>query len=323
MKLKRSSFLILLAGSLIHFTSCTNSSIPERSLEMASDVNTLIQAESMNDMALHLADVYVNFLETIKNNDPKDTIYNLPNGAYLQVDIDGVIVRIKKEERSLHPRNIFIDFGTGVNLRLGNVFKGQIHVRETAAMSETNAKRTYVFSNLELNGHTIKGTNTRTYLGVNSDLQPMWKIDSNDSITFQDGRTLRWNAERTLTRVNVPSSAKPTDFDENVIDSIRYDATQQVSEKMKSMMLWDQLYSVYGVSNGVNADGKAFTTRILEGYPLHIGMGFPCYISGKCLLKEDKDLLMLDFGNKKRDFLLTITLHGLSLEYDSLDGNVK
>lgn len=322
MKYRYRATFILRLSVVFYFMSCTTQSIPERNLELASDVSALIQLEGMNDLTLHVADVYVNFLETLKNYDPKDTIYSSPNGTDLEVEIDGVVVRIAKKERNKHPRNIRIDFGAnGVKLRYGNLYKGQILVNESAAMTDSNATRTYLFTNFSVNDHPLKGRNTVTYLGQNSELKPMWKTVTNDTLSFQDGSIHYWNADRTRICLNSQTLNISTDMNENSIDSIRYNTKEatQNSSKVKSMMLWDNLYSVYGVSNGINTKGKAYSTQIMESHPLKIGMGFPYYTGGKNLFKEGKDLLMMDFGDQKEDYWVTTTLHGLSLDYNILE----
>ena len=322
MKFRYYASFLLMVSAIFNITSCTSESIPEKNSELTSDVSTLIQLESMNDLALHVADVYVNFLETLKNYDPKDSIYSLPNQPYFEVEIEGVVVRIKNKERNKHPRDIFIDFGTnGVSLRCGNLFKGQVNVHETAAMTDSNATRTYKFTKFSINDHQLKGRNTVTFLGQNSDLKPRWKIITKDTLSFQDGRTHYWNADRTRTCIYSQSKNTPTDLDENAIDSIRFNTTEDIQNKtkVKSMMLWDNLYSVYGISNGINTKGKTYSTRILESHPLKIGMGFPYYISGQNLIKEGKDLLLMDFGDQKEDYWVTATLHGVSMDYNILE----
>lgn len=320
------SFLVALASTLLSLTACSLPSIPDKNMEMTSEMNTLIQLEGMNDLSLHTADVYVNFLETIKNNDPKDSIYGSSNGPTLDVNIDGVILQIEKQERTTHPRNISINFGVnGVTLRNGNVFKGRIFVHETAPMTETNATRTYGFSQFSINDRHLKGLNVVTYLGRNSDLKPMWKTTSKDTLSPQNGSTITWNAERTRTRLLNPSTLLPTDYTENDIDSIRYDPTQnqEHAPNVKFMMYWDNPYSVQGTASGIHSSGKTYTIQTMETPSTLLGNGYPFCIRGKCLYKVGKDLLLLDFGDQLNDTWVTTTLHGISLNHNLLDQSSK
>ncbi len=314
--------IILMVSVISNLISCTNQSIPDRNKELTSDMTALIELESMNDVAVHVADVYLNFLETITNHDPKDSIYSLPNESYFEVVAEGVVVRIKNHDRNKYPKDVRIDFGTqGVRLRNGNLYTGQIYIHETAAMTDSNATRTYVFTNLSINDHQLHGINTVTFLGQRSDSNPRWNVESKDTVIFKDGRKLYWHADRTRTCINGNPITDFSDIYENTIDSVRFDKNEDVQFELKTrtMMIWDNHYSVSGKSNGVDSKGNAFSMQILDGHPLVMGKGFPYYISGKCLLHSNHDLMIIDLGDQKKDYWVTTTLHGVTMDYNMLD----
>lgn len=320
MKTLKIAVLIAASFGLTALMSCSNDSISDRATYLTTTAITAGKAESVNDLAVHHANVYVNYLASIKNYDPKDSIYSDPSNAIFTLKIDGVTISIDKKDRKKYPKKIHIDFGTaGVTLKQGNVLKGQIDVIESADMSVAKSSRTFSFSGFSVNNIAIKGINTVTYMGLNADSLPYWKIKVNDSVVFADGATSTWNSERIRTRIHQSdfSSGNNHDDYEVSLDSIRYDNNNsRDNDENNPLMYWVDTYSISGSSSGVNEKGEAYLMSVNDAHPLIIGDGFPFFTKGKEIITSGRNTQVIDFGDGTKDFNVTSTLNGVSINFN-------
>ena len=308
--------IVTLSFWISALVSCSNDSIPDTAASLTTTAITVGKAESLNDLAVHYANVYVNYLASIKNYDPKDSTYTDPQQDTLTLKIDGATISIAKKDRNKYPHNISIDFAaSGVTLRRGNILKGKIDIVEDGDMSIANSSQTFYFSNLFINGNAIKGIDKVTYMGLNADSKPYWKISVNDTIANAEGSTLTWNSERMRARIN-QGTDKNDDF-ESSLDSIRYDNKDSGDnvDNWPSLMYWVNIYSVSGTSNGVNEKGEAYSMSIDEANPLIIGGGFPFFTKGKGIITSDNDTEVIDYGDGTKDSEVTSTLYGVSIDF--------
>ena len=289
--MKRVNLLAILAisFSLTSFVACTLT--PEQSVgtDEALSVTAQDEAQSANlsDIAVATTDEYVNSFDAagFQTVSPAQNV----NGI-AAIDSGKVVITVDKTGITVFPKKICVDFGTGVVDKRGNTLKGKIYVTISNRMGVTGSTRKLEYFQFFINDNQLKGSKTVTYLGSNRQVTdnvvtetPSWSISVKDTIVRTDGTKLIWNSERVRTRIS--NNATP-------------------------LLYWDDVYSITGTANGVNAKGTAYTVEITK--PLILKGGWKFFVEGTVLTTSDKRTAVLDYGNGDKDAKATLTINGVT-----------
>jgi hypothetical protein len=289
--MKRVNLLAILAisFSLTSFVACTLT--PEQSVgtDEALSVTAQDEAQSANlsDIAVATTDEYVNSFDAA-GFQAVSAAQNV-NGI-AAIDSGKVVITVDKTGITVFPKKICVDFGTGVVDKRGNTLKGKIYVTISNRMGVTGSTRKLEYYEFFINDNQLKGSKTVTYLGSNRQVTdnvvtetPSWSISVKDTIVRADGTKLIWNSERVRTRIS--NNATP-------------------------LLYWDDVYSITGTANGVNAKGTAYTVEITK--PLILKGGWKFFVEGTVLTTSDKRTAVLDYGNGDKDAKATLTINGVT-----------
>ena len=289
--MKRVNLLAILAisFSLTSFVACTLT--PEQSVgtDEALSVTAQDEAQSANlsDIAVATTDEYVNSFDAA-GFQTMSAAQNV-NGI-AAIDSGKVVITVDKTGITVFPKKICVDFGTGVVDKRGNTLKGKIYVTISNRMGVTGSTRKLEYYEFFINDNQLKGSKTVTYLGSNRQVTdnvvtetPSWSISVKDTIVRADGTKLIWNSERVRTRIS--NNATP-------------------------LLYWDDVYSITGTANGVNAKGTAYTVEITK--PLILKGGWKFFVEGTVLTTSDKRTAVLDYGNGDKDAKATLTINGVT-----------
>jgi hypothetical protein len=289
--MKRVNLLAILAisFSLTSFVACTLT--PEQSVgtDEALSVTAQDEAQSANlsDIAVATTDEYVNSFDAAGFQ----TVSAAQNvNGIAAIDSGKVVITVDKTGITVFPKKICVDFGTGVVDKRGNTLKGKIYVTISNRMGVTGSTRKLEYYEFFINDNQLKGSKTVTYLGSNRQVTdnvvtetPSWSISVKDTIVRADGTKLIWNSERVRTRIS--NNATP-------------------------LLYWDDVYSITGTANGVNAKGTAYTVEITK--PLILKGGWKFFVEGTVLTTSDKRTAVLDYGNGDKDAKATLTINGVT-----------
>jgi len=281
---KKQFFAALVIGLVFAglLTSCTKDEKVAGAAEITATAEDEALAASINDDVTNEADEYVSAIEL--------------NGYAVEKSISGaqgikstVTITVDKPDSVNFPKVITIDFGNeGFIGRRGNTLKGKLIVTITNRMFYANSSRTIAFDNFSVNGNVITGSKTITYNGLNADFHSNWTIQVNDTITRVDGSVVVWNSERTREHIDI--NGTPLQF-------------------------WDDLYSIKGSSNGINAKGKAYTMTIDANNPLIVGGGCAFIRKGSVTISSESKTVVVDYGNGDCDNIATATVDGSTREF--------
>ena len=289
--MKRVNLLAILAisFSLTSFVACTLT--PEQSVgtDEALSVTAQDEAQSANlsDIAVATTDEYVNSFDAAGFQ----TVSAAQNvNGIAAIDSGKVVITVDKTGITVFPKKICVDFGTGVVDKRGNTLKGKIYVTISNRMGVTGSTRKLEYYEFFINDNQLKGSKTVTYLGSNRQVTdnvvtetPSWSISVKDTIVRTDGTKLIWNSERVRTRIS--NNATP-------------------------LLYWDDVYSITGTANGVNAKGTAYTVEITK--PLILKGGWKFFVEGTVLTTSDKRTAVLDYGNGDKDEKATLKINGVT-----------
>jgi len=289
--MKRVNLLAILAisFSLTSFVACTLT--PEQSVgtDEALSITAQDEAQSANlsDIAVATTDEYVNSFDAAGFQ----TVSAAQNvNGIAAIDSGKVVITVDKTGITVFPKKICVDFGTGVVDKRGNTLKGKIYVTISNRMGVTGSTRKLEYYEFFINDNQLKGSKTVTYLGSNRQVTdnvvtetPSWSISVKDTIVRADGTKLIWNSERVRTRIS--NNATP-------------------------LLYWDDVYSITGTANGVNAKGTAYTVEITK--PLILKGGWKFFVEGTVLTTSDKRTAVLDYGNGDKDAKATLTINGVT-----------
>ncbi len=178
------------------------------------------------------------------------------------------------------PNTITIDYGTdGCTGPNGDhILKGKIIIVQTAEMFSAGAVRTKTFDNFYVDDAQVQGTKSWTNNGL--DANGNWsytKTATDMKITYADGTFTTWNHTHTSTLIE--GGATPTH--------------------------WDNVWSTVGNSTGVNRNGVAVTSTIIE--PLIKKATCRWISDGVLQFTRDDKTSTLDFGNGTCDRFGTLT----------------
>ena len=177
----------------------------------------------------------------------------------------------------IFPKTVTITFGaSGVTGRCGNILKGKIIVKLTAApLTSSSYERTITFDGFTVNGNAIKGYKKVVFNNVSN----TWAVTARDTITTTSG-TVVFNSDRVRKLVT------------GTLDK----------------------FEISGSSSGVNKKGAAYSMTIAATKPLILYLDYPFFVSGVVTTATDKKTVDLDYGNGAKDAIATLTYNGISKE---------
>lgn len=278
MSMKRVNFfsIVAIGFSLTTMVSCNGNLNLGTNAALTLTATDEAQVASINDEVISSVDQYAQDFE----NSGYQKVKSL-------VNIDSVLVTVDNSDPKVFPKVITIDFGTtGIIGKRGNTLKGKIIVNISNRMSIAGSTRTITYDNFSINDNVILGTKTVTFNGI-TDLKPSWTITAKDTIQRADGKTVIWNTERTRTRI-----------DDNGTERL----------------YWDDTYSISGSSNGINANGMAYSMVIEPTNPLIAYSNFRHFVKGSVTTTTEKRTALMDYGDGTRDDKATITINGVTKE---------
>ena len=203
------------------------------------------------------------------------------------VNVDSVLITVDNSDPKVFPKVITIDFGTtGFVGKRGNTLKGKIIVSISNRMAIAGSTKTITYDNFSINDNVILGTKTVTFNGI-TDLKPSWTIIAKDTIERADGKTVIWNTERTRTRIDDNNTER---------------------------LYWDDTYSISGSSNGINANGVAYSMVIEPTNPLIAYSNYRHFVKGSVTTTTEKRTALMDYGDGTRDNIATLTINGITKE---------
>jgi len=280
--------IIAISFSISSMVSCTSDLNTGTDASLTTTATDESQAATINDQVVSTADDYVNGLDAAGYQAVKSSTSTNPEKTSIKLTMDSIIITVDRVGLNDYPKNICLDFGTGVTVKRGNRLKGKIYITVSAKMTIANSTRTFVFSDFFVNDNAVKGSKVVTYKGLNTSSQPYWTIDASDTIVRTDGTKVIWNSERTRTRI----------------------ATNDTP-----LIYWDDTYSITGASSGLNAKGVAYTMVIQDTNPLIISGNFPYFTKGSVVITTDNKTVLVDYGDGTKDNKATATINGITKEF--------
>jgi len=275
--------VLAISFSSFSFVGCTNSEeFVGTDASIAAAASDEAQASSVSDQIISTADDFVNESE-LSGFQSVSPMQKMKGAA----TSDSVILIIDKTGLTGFPKRITVDFGTsGYTDKRGNILKGKLFITVSNSMSIAGSTRTIEFSNFQVNDKVANGSNTLTYNG-DADGFPSWTVISKDTITRNDGKVVIWNANLTRTRIGTNNTP---------------------------LIYWDDIYTITGSTNGVNANAVAYTMEIVADKPLRYEGGFKHFVSGDVIISAEKRTALLDYGNGEKDAIATVTIDGKTKE---------
>lgn len=279
--------IIAISFSLSSLISCTNdlTATDEALTETATDES---QVAAASDQIVSTADDYVNALDALGFQAVKGSSETSSVNPSIKITMDSIVITIDRPGLNDYPKNICLDFGKGVTVKRGNVLKGKIYITITGKMNVANSSRTFTFVDFYVNNNQVKGGKTVTFKGYTDLQEPYWTIVAADTLIRTDGTKIIWNTERTRTRVGTNDTP---------------------------LIYWDDLYSIKGTSNGVNAKGVAYSMVIQENNPLIVSGNYPFFTKGSVVISTEKKTVLVDYGDGTKDNKATATVNGITKEF--------
>ncbi|MDD4991415.1 MAG: hypothetical protein PHR83_04200 [Paludibacter sp.] len=288
--MKRVNLLAIVALSfgLSTLVSCTTDLASGADSTLTATAVDESQASSVSDQVVSSADDYLNNLDASGYQAVNGALNSAPQKTSIKIVVDSVTITVDRVGLNDYPKNICIDFGTGVTVKRGNVLKGKIYITVTGKMSVANSSRTFQFSDFYINDNAVKGTKVVTYMGLNADSKPYWTISASDTITRSNGTQVIWNSQRVRTRID--------NNDTPLIYS-------------------DDNYAITGSSSGINAKGVAYTMTIQDSNPLINSRDYKYFTKGTLIITTENRTAVIDYGNGTKDNIATITINGVTKEF--------
>jgi hypothetical protein len=298
--MKKVNLLAILAisFSLTSFVACTTTEdFVGSDATLAVTAQDEAQSANLSDIAVAVADEYVNSFDAagfqaVSEVQKVSKVAAVDTGSVVVAATDSgrVVITVDKTGTTVFPKKICVDFGNGVTDKRGTTLKGKIYVTISNRMGVTGSTKKLEYYEFFINDNQLKGSKIVTYLGSNRKVTdnvvtetPSWSISVKDTILRADGTTLIWNSERVRTRIS--NNATP-------------------------LIFWDDIYSITGTANGVNAKGTAYTVEITK--PLILKGGWKFFVEGTVLTTSEKHTAVLDYGNGEKDAKATLTVNGVT-----------
>jgi len=280
--------IIAISFSLSSLVSCTTDLTGTTDASLTATATDEGQAAAVNDQIVSTADDYVNALDAAGYQAVKSSTDSNPEKTNIKITMDSVVITIDRPGLNDYPKNICLDFGTGVTVKRGNRLKGKIYITVSAKMTTANSTRTFTFSDFYVNGNQLKGGKTVTFKGYTDLQEPYWRIIAKDTLVRTDGTKVIWNTERTRTRIGTNNTP---------------------------LVYWDDIYSITGSSSGVNAKGVAYSMVIQDSNPLIVSGNYPYFTKGSVVITTDSKTVLVDYGDGTKDNKATATVNGVTKEF--------
>lgn len=183
-----------------------------------------------------------------------------------------------------YPNDITVDFGTeGCVGADGRVRKGRVLISVTDNIQNEGAIRTVTLDEYYVNDIHIEGTRTLTNTGLNAEGHPTFtRTVAGASLTFPDGGTATWEGSHSIEQV----------------------------EGFGTPTVLDNVFEITGGANGVNRQGKIWTSVITEPLVRRVPCRF--MVSGIREITVEGQTATLDYsfgfgaGDCDRQALLTL-----------------
>lgn len=200
--------------------------------------------------------------------------------GFLHVDTRAYPTRTWSAPKGTFPNTLTIDYGPdGVNGPHNRVRKGKIIVQLSAPIITPGATRTVTQDNFRIDDVTIEGTVVVTNQGPNSSGQNVLeRVVTDRKLLFPNGNTSTWNGTQTITQLE--GSSTPDRLDD--------------------------VFRLEGSSNGVNRNGKTFSTNTTS--PLIKEYDCSWISEGVFNIQVESKSLSVDYGNGSCDNKATVTL---------------
>lgn len=181
------------------------------------------------------------------------------------------------------PHTITVDFGPDNCLcNDGRFRRGKILTHYTGFYWQVGTVITHTFDDYFVNNHQLLGTKIVTNQGLNGAGHPTWSIHVDGQIIKpNNGGTITWVADR----------------------------VREWSEGFGTIPWWDDVYLITGTTNGIRANGQAYTTTILEA----IQKALNCYWIEAGVVRiepEGHPVRILNYGDGTCDNVATVTING-------------
>lgn len=188
-------------------------------------------------------------------------------------------------------KRLTVDFGVSCLDYYGNQRAGKIIADYTGGYNEVGSKITVSLYGYSVNGDQITGTKTVTNQGkINTYMQ--WKVTVSDAVIItSSGDEITWESTRYRALIESGVESDP----------------------------YDQVYHVWGKSNGVDRTERSFETTIDETNPLVLDM--ECWLKTKLptsglidIVPEGLAKRKIDYGDGACDQAVTLIVGGQSIE---------
>lgn len=188
------------------------------------------------------------------------------------------VTTVKNADNSITKTVVYANWGIGKNKRW--LKNGKIII----TISADRLTRSVSFENFTINKKIIDGTKT-TKIDVANRTLTLTLV--NGKVTFEDGTTILH--QYTQVRTMVKGYDTPLNF-------------------------WDDEYDITVDASGTNRRGQTFTE--VTTTPLHLKAVWPMFVSGVEKRNVNGHEIITDFGDGTEDFLVTITVDGVSKVVD-------
>lgn len=189
-------------------------------------------------------------------------------------------VTVNNPDGSITKTVTFANWKIGKNQRW--VKNGQIIININIA----TLTRTVTFNNFTINGRKLEGTKTMVANPQNNTLTITLK---DGKVTFADGTIFTHSFTKVWTKVKG-------------IDT--------------PLIIWDDEFDITIDASGVNRRGKSYAETTTT--PLHFKLTWPVFVSGEVKREVNGHTILANYGTGAEDFLVTITVDGVSKEIDLL-----
>jgi hypothetical protein len=209
------------------------------------------------------------------------------NSSQFKSTVADTCKTITIEKLDSNKRRVTINFGDGCEGNLGRIKKGKIITIASGRYREKGFSREITFDNFYINDYKIEGTKYVLNEGTNSNNKLTFSIHlENGKIITPGGKEITREFERTRTWIK--GSDTP-------------------------WFIWDDEYNIIGTANGVNRNDYSYTRTITDS--LYITLGCGNIRSGIIeIVREDKPLINVDYGDGACDNKATITVNDQSWE---------
>jgi hypothetical protein len=175
-----------------------------------------------------------------------------------------------------------IDFGTGTNCVDGRLRTGQLKAVFTGKWKDPGSQVVITPTNYTVSGYSLSFTKTVTYEGLNSDNDPYWTtVVANGVINHPTNGGSSWSCTRTTTWVEGSGDLDPT----------------------------NNVYEVFGTSNGVSRQGVSYVVNVNAATPLRVETGCQYITSGiLSLTPAQRTARNIDYGTGICDNQATLSV---------------